>query len=120
MTKPEMDQEFTQHYQELEDYATKYIRLLGLSMDPSDCLTGSYLHCHQMMHEIQGASHFLAVSKNWIKMNLRWWNSPLRRELTGRPTADLEEVDPSTSGDPNWDQIDHLTHRWQLLSLIHI
>lgn len=112
MTKSELDEHLQAHWDELGLYAKKYISMLALSIPAEDAVVGAYLHCLQCREEIEGPNEFIARSKNWIKMNLRWTQSPLRREHRGREHAELGDWDRGQSGDPDWERVDPLTALW--------
>lgn len=113
MTKSELDEHLQAHWDELGLYAKKYISVLALSIGAEDAVTGAYLHCLQCREEIEGPNEFIARSKHWIKMNLRWTQSPLRREHRGREHDEIGPWDRGHEGDPDWSGVGPLTQAWK-------
>ena len=112
MTRSEFDRIFTEHWEEFNLYATRYVKHLGLSIRAEDSVTGAYLHLLKEIEELHEGSEIVSHGKNWIKMNLRWTQSPLRREHRGREHAELGDWDQSQTVDPDWERIDPLTSLW--------
>lgn len=100
LTHQQLNEEFTRHYQDLLEYTEKAISALKRPIDATTMLSESYLHLHKCAHEITDASKMVSYCKNFIKMNLKWSNSPvLRSERTilidmTRAQQDTYDVDP--------------------------
>lgn len=79
MTKAFLDKEYTRLYPELTRYALGALRTHCLGHEPDLIVADAYLHLHNMMEAITDAHHLESIAKNYIKMNIQWWNSPYRR-----------------------------------------
>lgn len=100
MTHQQLNEEFTRHYQDLLEYTEKAISALKRPIDSTTMLSESYLHLHKCAHEISDPSKMVSYCKNFIKMNLKWSNSPVLRserailiDMT-RAQQDTYDVDP--------------------------
>jgi len=100
MTKPQLDKEFTRLYPELTRYALGALRTHRLSHEPGLILADAYLHLYNMMETITDANHLESIAKNYIKMNIQWWNSPYRRLHRGSESLPiLAQVETTNSLD---------------------
>jgi len=79
MTKETLDKEFTRLYSELLRYAEGALRSQRLHHDPTLITSDAYCHCLSMTEDIENLGHLESIAKNYIKMNIQWWNSPYRR-----------------------------------------
>ena len=83
LNNQEISKAFSDNYKALLEYTEKAIRSLNRNVDSSTMLSESYLHLHKFRNEIFSESEVVSYCKNFIKMNLRWTNSPvLRNERT--------------------------------------
>lgn len=79
MTEKELATEFSLCYQDLAVYTRKALWALHSNLELNDVLSECYLHCHTHRHLITEENPLIAMAKNWIKQNIIWTNSPLRR-----------------------------------------
>ena len=60
MTRSEFDRIFTEHWEEFNLYATRYVKHLGLSIRAEDSVTGAYLHLLKEIEELHEGSEIVS------------------------------------------------------------
>lgn len=94
MKQSELNRHFTDLYEEIKTYAEKAKWHLASSyVDTSAILAECYLHLHKNIHLLKTVEDVESFSKNWVKKNLTWQSSPLKRQYQSKNQAldfDLE------------------------------
>lgn len=89
MTNSELAQEFSSAYDGLFAYSARAIGALRINIEPEEVLSEAYIHVSGYADEIVSNGQLQSYAKNYIKCNLNWWNSPLRRQTRGRNHTEL-------------------------------
>jgi hypothetical protein len=113
MTEQQLNRLFTEHYQELRTYAHKALRAIKLNHEPETIVADSYIHLLAMVDEITDLGHLLAISKNYIKQNINWWNSPYRRQQRGSESALEMDAGEQPNPLPEFDTMLGSIERWR-------
>lgn len=102
MTEQDLTTEFALILPELAVYTRKALWALNSRLEPNECLSECFLYCHSVRDQISEDLALIAISKNWIRQNIIWKNSPLKRlvssdtpdhlDTPGYDTPDPEEV----------------------------
>lgn len=79
MTEKDLTTEFTFIYPDLAVYTRKALWALHSRLEPNECLSECFLYCHSVRDQIETSSDLQAYAKNWIRQNIIWKNSPLKR-----------------------------------------
>lgn len=77
MTKNELNNFYTNNFEEIELYAIKTIKHFKRDVDLSMVISESYIHLDKIINELTDDKKAMSCVKNWIKMNLYWGNSPM-------------------------------------------
>jgi hypothetical protein len=103
MTRDRLRQIFAVCYKDLYVYTSKAIWSLGVKLSVEECLSECYLHLDKSRLVLHSRENIEAVGKNWIKMNLTWKTSPIKRANVIRSQELLEEPSPAcfTITDPS-------------------
>lgn len=99
MTNSELAREFSNLYDRLFTYSSRAIGALRLKIEPEEVLSEAYLHVNGYVDEILTTGQLESYAKNFIKCNLNWWNSPLRRQTRGRNHSELHNGHTAFSED---------------------
>ena len=114
MTNRELSTLFTDNYEDLRVYAIRAIKYLKINIEVEEVLSETYLHIQLYVDEIDTENKLVSYSKNFIKCNLNWWNSPVRRQSRGRQHGELHDGLPSrdTQELPSEEQINEWTRQF--------
>lgn len=74
-----LNSHFTKNYYDLLEYTEKAIVALKRNVDSATMLSEAYLHIYKCSSELKSEADVVSYSKNFIKMSLRWSNSPVIR-----------------------------------------
>jgi hypothetical protein len=88
MTKTELNNFYTNRYNEIELYAIKTIKHFKRDIDITTVLSESYIHLDKCKDELTDEKKAMSFVKNWIKMNLYWGNSPMLLKNRNLTTSD--------------------------------
>jgi hypothetical protein len=70
---------FTNNYSDLLEYTEKAIVALKRNVDSATMLSEAYLHIYKCSADLKSEADVVSYSKNFVKMSLRWSNSPVIR-----------------------------------------
>lgn len=87
MTEKDLATEFTLLYQDLAVYTKKALWALHSKLELNDVLSECYLYCHSARHQVSELNPLEGIAKNWIRQNIIWTNSPLKKlSISDAPT----------------------------------
>ena len=99
MTNSELSREFSNSYEELYAYSARAIGALRINIEPEEVLSEAYIHISGYADKIISNGQLQSYAKHFIKCNLNWWNSPLRRQTRGRNHAELRSGHAVSGGE---------------------
>ena len=113
MTNSELAREFSNSYEGLFTYSVRAIGALRINIEPEEVLSEAYLHISGYADEIVSNGQMQSYAKHFIKCNLNWWNSPLRRQTRGRNHAECHSGHAVSGGElPDAETIDQWTDEY--------
>lgn len=79
LSQNEINDCISRHFQEIREYTEKAIHALKRNIDATTLISEGYLHIHKCRSDLHTEADVISYYKNFIKMNLRWSNSPIIR-----------------------------------------
>lgn len=114
LSQNEIDICITSHFQEIKEYTEKAIHALKRNIDATTLISEGYLHIHKCRSDLHSEADVISYYKNFIKMNLRWSNSPIIRSERAI-LIDCTKRDLELSFDSPPEQLQEWISTWESL-----
>jgi hypothetical protein len=111
MSNKELGIFYDKNWLEIEEYTIKTIKHFKRNLDVSGVIAESYIHLDKEKEKIEGDRMAMSFVKNWIKMNMLWYNSPIL--LKNKMISGEAEINDNKSYEYTYLNIDINYKKWE-------